>query len=85
MLVTHSLDAKFENKLLKAQKADNAELQTTLVDGFLKIEQEADQHFLEGTEHLQKAFRALYLGVIGVNVLGVIALWFGLAGVKREA
>ena len=84
MVITRSLDAKFADKLLEAQKAGNTELQTTLVDGFLKIEQETDQHFLEGTEHLQGAFRMLYLGVIGINVLGVIILWFSAAGAKRE-
>jgi hypothetical protein len=73
----HNFRVAAAEKLIEAQKAQNSELQTALVSGSIKIQEDSEGHFLEGTEHLQYAFRKLLVGAILVNLVGIVILWYG--------
>ena|SRR2546427_5779986 len=69
------LRIKFEDKFLDAQQSVNKELQTRLVDGFVKMEHRSDEQVLNGAKDVNRAVQLLYVGVITINLLGMASFW----------
>jgi hypothetical protein len=69
-----SVRTNFRDMFLEAQKSVDEKRQTMLVEKFVEVRQKADHYVLDGMKHFQQACQTLYLGVIIVNILGMLVL-----------